>query len=76
MTDQQKTPFTIAELGAKFGPQLAQAYAEIITLEKQLQAHVLTIQQFTENEKMLLDKIDWLENKLDKLVEDRKEPPG
>lgn len=39
MTDQQPQPppFTIAELGAKFGEPLGQAYAENIILGKQLQ---------------------------------------
>lgn len=49
MTDQQPQPpqFTIAELGAKFGEPLGQAYAENIILGKQLQlqqAQILVLQ--------------------------------
>jgi len=37
MTNIPNQPqFTIAELGAKFGAQQAQAFADIITLEKQI----------------------------------------
>lgn len=34
-TNQQPPQFTIVELGAKFGSQLGQIYAELIVLEKQ-----------------------------------------
>lgn len=49
MTDQQPQPpqFTVAELGAKFGEPLGQAYAENIILGKQLQlqqAQILVLQ--------------------------------
>lgn len=60
MTNQQP-PFTIAELGAKFGPLLAQAYAEIITLEKQIAAQNVNIQLMTQDEAALVDRIQDLE---------------
>lgn len=61
MADQQPLQPSIAELGAKFGELLAQAYAQIITLEKQLTAHALTIQQLVKNEAALVDHIQKLE---------------
>jgi predicted nucleic acid-binding Zn-ribbon protein len=71
MTDQQsKIPqFTIAEVGAKFGEQQAQAYAQIITLEKQLADHVLTIQSMTKNEARLQDHIEALEVKISEFTQ-------
>lgn len=67
--NQQPRPpqFSIAELGAKFGAQLGQAYAEIITMEKQLSAQALTIQQMTTNEMTLIDHIQDLEAELAEL---------
>lgn len=70
MTNQQQPQppqFGIAELGAKFGAQLGQAYAEIITMEKQLSAQALTVQQMTANEAALVDHIQVLEAELAEL---------
>ncbi len=69
MTQQSQQPdnapqFSIAELGAKFGEQLAQAYAQIITLEKQLTAQALAIQSMTKNEVRLQGHIQELEAKV------------
>ncbi len=71
MTDQQPHPpqFNIAELGAKFGAQEAQLYGQIITLEKQLTAQVLTIQQMTKNEARLQDHIEELEAKISEFTQ-------
>lgn len=72
MTTQQPQPpqFSIAELGAKFGAQLGQAYAEIITMEKQLSVQALTVQQMTANEAALVEHIQDLEAELDILKAD------
>jgi ubiquinone biosynthesis protein UbiJ len=75
MTDQRQN-VKIEEIVTKCLAPLGSALVENLALEKRIDELNATIQQFAENEKMLLDKIDWLENKLDKLVEDRKEPPG
>ncbi len=64
MIDQQPPQFNIAELGAKFGAQQAQDYAQIITLEKQITAQTLTIQQMTKNEARLQGHIQELEAKV------------
>ena len=61
MNQPQPPQFSIAELGARFGAQQAQAYAEIITLEKQIAAQALTIQAMTKNEASLVDRIQDLE---------------
>lgn len=68
MTDQpQQAPFTIAELGARFGAQLGQVYADIIILEKQLSAQALNIQELTANESRLVDHIQAIEAQLSEL---------
>lgn len=67
MNQQQILSYSIAEIGAKFGVPLGHAYAEIITLEKQLTAHALTIQQMTANEATLVDHVQVLEAELAEL---------
>ena len=64
MIEQQSPQFSIGELGAKFGAQLAQAHAENITLEKTIQTLQSQIQMMTQNEKRLADHIEDLENDL------------
>ena len=68
----EETQFSIAELGAKFGAQLSQSYAEIITLEKRLAAQALTIQAMTANEAALVDHIQNLEIEVKILEADKK----
>lgn len=57
----QPPQFSIAELGAKFGAQLGLAYAEIITLEKTINALQAQIQEQAKNEARLHDHIQELE---------------
>jgi chromosome segregation ATPase len=64
MTDQQPT---IAELGAKFGAQLSQAYAELITLEKQIAAQGQNIQKLAQSEARLQRQIETIEAELNDL---------
>jgi chromosome segregation ATPase len=67
MNDQQPQPpqFSIAELGAKlgakFGAQLGQANAEIIALEKVVEAQRLQIQSMTARDGDLTENIEDLE---------------
>lgn len=79
MTDQSQLPqFSIAELGARFGAQQAQDFAQIITLEKQVTAHIQTIQELTKNQAVLVDHIQQLEEELAglKQLEQGKESPN
>lgn len=65
MTDQsQPLTYNIAEIGQKFGAQLSLAYADIILLEKQLEAKTLTIQSMTASKTARLDRIAELEVQL------------
>lgn len=68
MTDQSQPPqFSIAELGARFGAQLAEAYALTITKDKQLAAQATTIQELVANEAKLVSHIQDLEAQLAEL---------
>lgn len=68
MPDQPQSPqFSIAELGAPFGSQLAEVYAEIITLKKQLTAQTLFIEKMTKNEERQQNLIQDLEAELSAL---------
>lgn len=68
MTDQPHPPqFSIAELGARFGSQLSQTYAEIITLEKQLTAQTAIIEKMTKNEERQQNLIQDFEAELNAL---------
>lgn len=70
---EQSPSFSIAELGQKFGAQLAQAYAEIITLEKRLAER-------ERNEARLVGHIEDLKNEIEDLKlgseQATKKPPG
>lgn len=60
MTNNQPQ-FTIAELGAKFGSQIAQVFSELITLEKVIESQQVQIQAVTKNEARLQGRIQELE---------------
>jgi septal ring factor EnvC (AmiA/AmiB activator) len=65
MTDQQQQfQPTIAELGAKFGAQQAQAFSEMIALEKMIESQAEHIQDMTKNEMRLAEHIQDLERDL------------
>ncbi len=66
MTNQQPQ-FTIAELGAKFGVELALNFGECITLEKIVASQRLQIEAMTKNETSLVDHIQNLEAELSEL---------
>jgi predicted nuclease with TOPRIM domain len=63
-TDQQPPQFTISELGAKFGSQMAQALSELITLEKMIESQRAQIEAMAKNEARLVDHIQDLENEV------------
>lgn len=73
MNQPQQPQFTIAELGARFGPPLAQAFSEIIVLEKAVQSFQSQIQAMTENVSALVDHIQDLEGELDALKSENME---
>lgn len=66
MNDQQpqQPQFSIAELGAKFGVQLGQANAEIITLGKTISALQAQIQEQAQVEVRLAENNQNLEDEL------------
>lgn len=67
MNNNQQPQFTIVELGAKFGAQLAQNFGECITLEKIVTSQRLQIEAMTKNETSLVDHIQTLEAELSEL---------
>lgn len=69
MTETEPPQFSIAELGAKFGEHLGQMYGQIITLEKQLNRNLLSIQAMTKNEARLIDHLEDLQDELALLKE-------
>lgn len=64
MTADQQPPFTIEELGAKFGVQLSQAYAELITLEKVIVSQRAKIEAMIQNEMEMTARIHEIEIEL------------
>lgn len=65
----QPPPFSIGELGAKFGVPLSQAFGEIITLEKLLGSQNKAIEEMVETEKSLSNRIQELEVKIAEFLE-------
>jgi chromosome segregation ATPase len=63
----QQPQFTIAELGAKFGSQIAQTLSELITVEKIIESQRLQIEAMAKNEDRLKDHIQDLEDELREL---------
>lgn len=59
MTNQQ---FTIAELGAKFGSQMAQVLSELIILEKVVEAQQAQIREMTEDKTNLENELTLLKS--------------
>jgi len=64
MTNQQITP---DELAAKWSNLLNQAFIQVISLEKQLAAQAIFIQEMTKNEVDLVENIQILEDELAEL---------
>jgi len=64
MTDQPHIPYTVAELGAKFGEHQAQAFGELIMLEKTVASLHAQIEVMKQNEGALIDHIQEIEVKL------------
>lgn len=67
MTNNQPQ-FTIAELGAKFGSQIAQIFYELITLEKVIESQRTQIEALTKAEARLQGHIQELEAQMAKFT--------